>query len=79
MHIGPYLVHGVLGEQDLRLFSGDRRVDNDVLSLPPVHWGGDAVLVADLERYEIVRQVVWYRSPKILTINYPMAKVSLCV
>ena len=54
IYTGSYLVHGVFGEQDLSLFGGDRGMDDDIFTLPPVHWGGDAVLVADLERYECV-------------------------
>ena len=42
---------GEVGEQRLGLLVRDRRVDDDIVALLPVHGGGDKVLVADLESY----------------------------
>jgi len=38
------------GEEDLCLIVADRGMDNDIFALLPVNWGGDAVLVTELER-----------------------------
>ena len=46
-----HLVDGEVGEQRLGLLVRDRRVDDDIVALLPVHGGGDTVLVADLQSY----------------------------
>ena len=51
-------VSGVLREEDLGLVVGDRRMDDDVVTLLPVDGGGDAVLVTDLEGYVHVCEYV---------------------
>lgn len=45
-------MHGVLGEQGLRLLGGHGRVNNHILAFPPVDRGRDAVLITNLERFE---------------------------
>ena len=44
-----YLVDGVLGEESLGLLIADGGVNDNVVTLLPVHRGRDAVLVANLE------------------------------
>jgi hypothetical protein len=46
-------VNGKIREQFLRLFIGDTWVDNDVVAFLPVNRGGDPVLVAELEGYNL--------------------------
>jgi len=44
-----YLVEGDLREKHLGLVIGNGRVDNDVVTLVPVHWCGYAVFIAKLQ------------------------------
>lgn len=42
-------MNGVPREEGLGLLVADGGVDNDIVALLPVHWGGDAVLVTELK------------------------------
>ena len=44
-------MNGVLREEGLCLIVFDGRVNDDISTLLPVDWGGDAVLVTNLESY----------------------------
>lgn len=46
----------VLREQGLRLIVSYRRVNDNIVTLFPIHWRRDAVLITDLESYIKVRQ-----------------------
>lgn len=46
-------MYGVFGEESLRFFIGDGGVDNHVVALLPVDRSGNAILVTNLESYEI--------------------------
>ena len=53
---GPQVrkVDGVLREELPDLLRGDGGVNDDILTLLPVDWGGDAVLVTELKSYASV-------------------------
>ena len=48
-HCSTNFVEGDLGEQFLGLLVVNGRVDNDILSFVPVDWGGNFVLITELQ------------------------------
>jgi len=49
-----HLVNGEVREQGLRLFGGNRRMDDSVISLFPVHRRDKLVLVCQLKSYDSI-------------------------